>query len=130
MFVAWVGLVSSRLESRYQISTTAVYNTFPFPDKTDQAKHDRVTLASTEILEVRSAFSKSSLADLYDPLAMPTDLLSAHNRLDVAVDALYGSQKFTNILERESFLLERYAELTADLLTELPPKKTRKTKSR
>jgi type I restriction-modification system DNA methylase subunit len=129
MFVAWVGLVSSRLESRYQISTTAVYNTFPFPDKTDQAKHDRVTLASTEILEVRSTFATASLADLYDPLAMPADLLTAHNKLDAAVDALYGGQKFVNILERESFLLARYAELTADLLTELPAKKTRKKKS-
>jgi hypothetical protein len=129
MFVSWVGLVSSRLESRFQISTTAVYNTFPFPDKTDQAKHDRVILAATEILEVRSARASSSLADLYDPLAMPADLLLAHIKLDTAVDALFGSQKFANNLERETFLLTRYAELTADLLTELPAKKTRKKKT-
>jgi uncharacterized membrane protein YbjE (DUF340 family) len=60
---------------------------------------------------------------------MPADLLLAHIKLDTAVDALFGSQKFANNLERETFLLTRYAELTADLLTELPAKKTRKKKT-
>jgi hypothetical protein len=129
MFVAWVGLVSSRLESRYQISTTAVYNTFPFPSLSDPSKVDRMRAAATEILEVRQSHQGSSLADLYDPVSMPVDLRRCHDKLDAAVDDLYGSQKLTNMLERESFLLARYAELTADLLTELPAKKTRKKKT-
>jgi hypothetical protein len=131
MFVTWVALVSSRLESRYQISTTAVYNTFPFPSLSDQAKSDRMRAAATEILEARQVHQGSSLADLYDPVSMPIDLRRCHDKLDAAVDALYGGQKFANVLERESFLLAQYAELVeADkLFSDAPVKKTRKKKA-
>jgi hypothetical protein len=131
MFVVWVGLVSSRMKSDYQISTTAVYNTFPFPSLSDQAKADRMRAAATEILEARQVHQGSSLADLYDPVSMPVDLRRCHDKLDATVDALYGSQKFANVLERESFLLARYAELveTDKLFSDTPAKKTRKKKS-
>jgi hypothetical protein len=131
MFLEWTSLVSSRLESRFQISITAVYNTFPFPSLSDQSKVERLRAAATEILEARQAHQGSSLADLYDPVSMPIDLRRCHEKLDVAIDALYGSQKFANVLERESFLLARYAELVeADkLFSDTPVKKTRKKKS-
>lgn len=131
MFVAWVGLVSSRMKSDYQISTTAVYNTFPFPSLSDLSKVDRMRAAATEILEARRGHQGSSLAVLYDPVSMPVDLRRCHDKLDAAVDALYGSQKFVNVLERESFLLATYAELIeADrLFSDAPAKKTRKKKT-
>jgi hypothetical protein len=41
-------------------------------------------------LDARAKFSESSLADLYDPLTMPPELLKAHLALDRAVMKLYG----------------------------------------
>lgn len=50
--------------------------------------------------------------DYYDPLAMPPDLLKAHQRLDAAVDAAYGF-KGGNDAARVAFLFERYRQLTS-----------------
>jgi hypothetical protein len=41
-------------------------------------------------LDVRAHFTNSCLADLYDQLSMPPDLLSAHRNLDKAVMRAYG----------------------------------------
>ncbi|MGI8884709.1 MAG: type IIL restriction-modification enzyme MmeI [Pyrinomonadaceae bacterium] len=38
----------------------------------------------------------ATLADLYDPLTMPKDLLDAHRANDEAVDACYGKHRFKN----------------------------------
>ena len=126
MFLEWTALVSSRLESRFQISVTAVYNTFPFPSLSDQAKVDRVRAAANDILECRRGHEGSTLADLYDPVSIPVDLRRCHDRLDAAVDGLYGDKKITSSSDRQFLLLSLYAELTADLFTEAKPKKSRK----
>ena len=42
------------------------------------------------VLDARAAHPNASLADLYDPLTMPANLLKAHKALDKAVDAAYG----------------------------------------
>jgi hypothetical protein len=128
MFLEWTALVSSRLESRFQISVTAVYNTFPFPSLSDQTKVDRVRTAANGILEVRAGHTGSSLADLYDPVSMPVDLRRAHDELDAAVDSLYGAKKVTSSADRQLLLLSLYADLTADLFTDTKQKKSRKKK--
>lgn len=131
MFTEWVALVSSRLKSDYQISVTAVYNTFPVPDTTDQSKRDRVTLAATEVLTVRDSFPGTPLSVLYDPLSMPPELFKAHAKLDAAVDALFGAGKIETSSERQELLLDRYAELVAadKLFSDKPEKKPRKKKA-
>ena len=53
-------------------------------------------------------FSESSLADLYDPLAMPPDLAKAHQHLDRAVDVAYGYKGARTDAERVSFLFGLY----------------------
>jgi hypothetical protein len=72
-----------------------------------------VESAAQEVLEVRKRYPNANLADLYDPLAMPKDLLDAHKRLDRAVDRCYMRERFATDLERLRFLFERYAALTA-----------------
>ncbi|GHT31942.1 hypothetical protein AGMMS49574_14570 [Bacteroidia bacterium] len=62
-------------------------------------------------------YPQSTLADLYDPLTMPTELRKAHNDLDKVVEKAY-CKVFTNDSERVAFLFERYKELTKDLFTE------------
>ncbi len=57
-------------------------------------------------------FPDSSLADLYDPLTMPPELLKAHRALDTAVMKLYGfSVKNTTEAGCVAALMERYQEL-------------------
>jgi hypothetical protein len=129
MFLEWTALVSSRMKSDFQISVTAVYNTFPFPSFVDQTKVDRVRAIAVEVLECRRSHQGSSLADLYDPVSMPVDLRRCHDKLDVAVDSLYGDKKITTSADRQILLLSLYAELTADLFTGEKPKKSRKKKS-
>ncbi len=123
MFLEWTSLVSSRLESRYQISISAVYNTFPFPDFGNESKVAAVRACADRVLEVRAKFPTSALADLYDPLAMPAELAQAHSQLDQAVDALCSDRRFTTAGDRQNYLLTRYAELTANLFTEEKPKR-------
>ncbi len=65
-------------------------------------------------------FPGATLADLYDPLAMPPDLVKAHAALDRAVDAAYGKRSFASESERVAFLFERYRELTGALPAPAP----------
>lgn len=106
----WMRLVAGRLESRYRYSTKVVYNTFPWPDVTDVQRKTLIALAKTVLL-MRENYPENTLADLYDPLKMPIDLLEAHQALDKAVDRLYRDKPFKDSSERLSCLLERYEAL-------------------
>jgi len=64
------------------------------------------------VLNARGKHPDSSLADLYDPLTMPPELLKAHQTLDRAVMKLYGF-KNKGIMEADivAALMERYRGL-------------------
>ncbi|MDR2198619.1 MAG: N-6 DNA methylase [Deltaproteobacteria bacterium] len=79
--MAWVRAICGRLKSDYRYSKDIVYNNFLWPKTTDKQKLEIETAAKT-ILAVRKLFPNNSLADLYDPLTMPEDLLKAHQNLD------------------------------------------------
>ena len=106
----WMRLVAGRLKSDYRYSGTIVYNTFPFPDATDEQKKSIESLAE-EILLARASNAGMTLAELYDPDKMPDDLKQAHSTLDEAVDKLYRPQGFANTEERLAHLLARYEQL-------------------
>lgn len=106
----WMRLVGSKLKSDYRYSGTLVYNTFPFPDATDEQKNNIENLAE-EILLARASNAGMTLAELYDPDKMPEDLKLAHSTLDEAVDKLYRPQGFANTEERLAHLLARYEQL-------------------
>jgi len=124
--MAWVRAVCGRLESRYRYSNKVVYNNFPWPKKVTAKQRERVEGAAQGVLDARGAFPDSSLADLYDPLAMPPVLVTAHRKLDAAVDAAYSRRQFTTEMERLAFLFELYAKYTAPLVA----KKAKKRKSK
>jgi type I restriction-modification system DNA methylase subunit len=107
----WVNYVCGRLESRYRYSNNLVYNNFPWPEKVSESQKMRVEDRAKKVLEIRNNFPNSSLADLYDPLTMPIDLLKAHEDLDKAVDNCYG-KKFKSKEDRIEFLFELYKEYT------------------
>ena len=117
MHMAWVRAVCGRLESRYRYSAGIVYNNFPWPRSVDPKKRVAVEECAKEVLAARKAFPKSTLAELYDPLAMPARLVKAHTALDRAVERCYGSKKFATDRERVEHLVMLYANLAN---TQLP----------
>ena len=86
---AWMRAVAGRLEMRYQYSNTVVYNNFPWPTPTDEQKA-KIERTAQAILEARALYPDSSLADLYDEIAMPPELRHAHQDNDRAVWEAYG----------------------------------------
>lgn len=116
MHMAWMRQVSGRLESRYQYSGKVVYNNFPWPDTPTVKQRAAVEAAAQAVLDAREKFPESTLADLYDPLAMPPPLVKAHAELDRAVDHCYRPQPFENDRQRVEYLFALYEKLTAPLI--------------
>lgn len=126
MHMSWVKYTCGRLESRFRYSKNIVYNNYPFPKEPSDKNRQKVEKAAQKVLDVRAEFPESSLADLYDPLAMPPKLVQAHQALDKAVDLCYRPQPFTNERNRIEFLFDLYEQYTAPLM--VVDKKKRKRK--
>ena len=108
---AWMRKVAVRLKDDYSYSKDLVYNNFPFPSPTETQKA-LIEQAAQEILDARAKNPNSSLADLYDDLAMPPELRKAHQRNDRAVMEAYGFWgKFNTEPECVAELMKRYQEL-------------------
>ncbi|MEO6079362.1 MAG: DNA methyltransferase [Steroidobacteraceae bacterium] len=122
MHMVWLRYTCGRLKSDYRYSKDIVYNNFPWPDPND-AQREAISQAAQGVLDARAAHPDSTLADLYDPLTMPPDLLKAHQKLDRAVDAAYGRKDFKTEVERVAFLFECYQALTAPLAAAAEPVK-------
>ncbi len=75
------------------------------------------------MLDARAVYENASLADLYDPLTMPANLLKAHQVLDKAVDAAYAYKGANTDAARVAFLFERYQQLNSLLPIADKPKK-------
>ena len=108
--MAWMKAVCGRLEMRYDYSNKLVYNNYPWPSPTDEQRA-KIEECAHAVLVARSLYPDSSLADLYDPLTMPPELLAAHRKLDAAVEKAYG-RKFKDDSDRVAFLFEEYKKLT------------------
>ena len=126
MHMAWTRITSGRLKSDIRYSVKYTYNTFPWPTPTDKQRAAIETAAQT-VLDARAAHPGATLADLYDPLTMPPDLVKAHQRLDAAVDAAYGYKNALTDAARVAFLFGLYQQLAASLLPtgKTPSKRTR-----
>ncbi|MFZ4859006.1 MAG: class I SAM-dependent DNA methyltransferase [Desulfuromonadaceae bacterium] len=143
MHNAWMRAVTGRMKSDYQYSAGIVYNNFPWPEippsppltkggaeKSPPLKKGdsggfafAIEAAAQAVLDTRAKYPTSTLADLYDPLTMPPELVKAHQTLDRAVDAAYGKTAFKTEAERVAFLFERYQQLIAPLVVEKKVKK-------
>lgn len=87
--MAWMRAVCGRLKSDYSYSNTIVYNNFPWPSPTLE-QQSKIEQTAQAILDARALYPDSSLADLYDPVLMPPELLKAHRENDKAVMQAYG----------------------------------------
>ena len=70
-----------------------------------------------------SEMKSATLADLYDPLAMPPALAKAHADVDRAVDLCYRPEKFDSDRQRVEFLFALFEKLTAPLLPAARPRR-------
>ncbi|GAB4212604.1 MAG: N-6 DNA methylase [Rhodoferax sp.] len=146
MHNAWVRFTCGRLKSDYRYSKDIVYNNFPWPEFSESYKQNKplahinqaqaaIETAAQTVLDVRAKFQSgahpATLADLYDPLTMPSELLKAHQKLDAAVDKAYeasgGKKSYKSDAERVAFLFELYQKLTS-LLPAARSKPKRKAK--
>jgi hypothetical protein len=112
MHMAWVRQVCGRLESRYRYSVGIVYNNFPWPRAIKDKQKAAIEVAAQTVLDARAKFPNASLADLYDPVTMPSELARAHQSLNKIVDRAYG-RVFISDAERVAFLFDLYAEYTS-----------------
>jgi len=120
----WIGAVCVRLEMRFSYSNTLGWNTFPIPKLTEQDKAD-LTRTAENILLAREAHFPATIADLYDPEAMPDDLRRAHEENDEVLERIYIGRRFRNDTERLEKLFDLYTKMTAN-----EPKPKAKTTAR
>ena len=145
MHNAWIRYTCGRIKSDFRLSADIVYNNFPWPEFAQNSKPNQplatvdksqtaIESAAQAVLEVRAKFQSgdqaATLADLYDPLTMPPELLKAHQKLDAAVDKAYersgGKKSYKSDAERVAFLFELYQKYTS-LLPADKPKANRRT---
>lgn len=115
--MAWMRTVAGRLKSDYRYSAKIVYNNFPWPKVTEEQR-EFISKTAQAILDARSLYPESTLADLYDELTMPAELRKAHQENDIAVMKAYGmikkvggKDKFMTESETVSKLFGLYEEL-------------------
>ncbi len=140
MHMAWVRQVCGRLKSDYRYSNKIVYNNYPWPHSASDEQRARIEDLSQRIIDLRvelgdgragflrvkqKARASASLADLYDPVAMPAELRKAHAELDRAVDRCYRKEPFPSDRARVEYLFDLYEGLTAPLLSVPKPKRSR-----
>ena len=128
MHMAWTRNVGGRLKSDFQYGIGVVYNTFPWPNASPREITMVETLAQT-ILDERSKYSASTLADLYDPDNIKPDLLKAHKKLDAAVDELYKKGGFNSERSRAEHLLGVYEQASQPLTSQNVANRTKRRKN-
>lgn len=112
LHLVWIDTVCGKLKTDLRYSNTLGWNTFPVPTLTEKNKVD-LTRCAEDILLVRESKFPATIADLYDPDAMPTELREAHERNDEVLERIYIGRRFRNDTERLEKLFELYTKMSA-----------------
>ena len=107
LHLVWIATVCGKLKTDFRYSNTLGWNTFPVPTLTEKNRADLKSCAE-EILLAREHHFPASIADLYDPDAMPDDLRAAHERNDEVLERIYIGRRFKNDTERLEKLFALY----------------------
>ena len=107
---AWMRTVAGRMKSDYRYSVQIVYNNFPWPAKPTDKQLQAIEYAAQGVLDARTLYPDSNLAQLYNLDSMPTELVAAHAALDRAVDAAYGYKGGSADTSRVRYLFEKYLQ--------------------
>jgi len=125
LHLVWVATICGKLETRLRYASNLGWNTFPVPTLTEQNKTD-LTRCAEDILLAREAHFPATIADLYDPEAMPANLREAHERNDETLERIYIGRRFKNDTERLEKLFELYTQMTAGKGSPKKPAKGKK----
>jgi hypothetical protein len=124
--LVWIATVCGKLKTDFRYSNTLGWNTFPVPTLTEQNKAD-LTRCAEDILLAREAHFPATIADLYDPDAMPENLREAHARNDETLERIYIGRRFRNDTERLEKLFELYTKMVAAPAPETARRRKAKT---
>src|SRR5699024_7887403 len=108
--MVWVDAVGGKLKTYYRYSAKLCYNTFPFPEVNDKQKH-LLREYVFSILDARAKYPEKTMAWMYNPETMPSDLKKAHEELDTAVERIYRLAPFRSDEERLEYLFKLYDEM-------------------
>lgn len=108
--VLWVRTVGGKLREDTQYSVNICYNTLPVPAVSPD-QQEALSKSARRILLARAAHPEKTLADMYNPDKMPTDLREAHEENDHLVDSLYKKGGFTSDEDRLTALFELYERM-------------------
>jgi hypothetical protein len=111
LHLVWIATVCGKLKTDFRYSNTLGWNTFPVPPLTEKNKVD-LTRCAEDILLAREAHFPATIAGLYDPKYMPTELREAHERNDEVLERIYIGRRFRNDTERLEKLFELYSKVT------------------
>ena len=111
LHLVWIATVCGKLKTDFRYSNTLGWNTFPVPPLTIQNKAD-LTRCAEDILLAREAHFPATIAELYDPEKMPSNLRRAHDRNDELLEQIYIGRRFRNDTERLETLFSLYTEMT------------------
>ena len=126
LHLVWIGTVCGKMKTDFRYSNTLGWNTFPVPLLTEQNKAD-LTSCAENILLAREAHFPATIADLYDPDAMPENLRRAHERNDEVLERIYIGRRFKNDTERLEKLFELYTKMTTAAKAAPKSKREKKT---
>lgn len=110
LHLVWIATVCGKLKTDFRYSNTLGWNTFPVPVLTNKNKVD-LTSCAEDILIVRERHFPATIAELYDPNSMPSDLRAAHDRNDEVLERIYIGRRFKNDTERLEKLFDLYAKM-------------------
>ena len=127
MFTAWLRTIGGRIKSDLRFSGPMVYNTFPLPHLTSDQR-ERIIDAGRGLIAARQKHPGSSLADLYNPLSVPSDILAAHRVIDLSVDRAFTSRgRPSSVTDRMRILFPAYEQMQGQLMTAAPVKRRQRT---
>lgn len=125
MFTAWLRTIGGRIKSDLRFSGPMVYNTFPLPFLTADQR-ERIIVAGKGLIAAREKHPVSSLADLYDQLSTPSDILAAHRVVDLAVDRVFTSRgRPSTVTDRMRILFPAYEAMRGQLISAAPIQRRR-----
>lgn len=125
MHMVWVDAVGGKLETRYRYSAKLCYNTFPFPKIAEKIK-ETINQYVFAILDVRAKYPEKTMAWMYNPETMPSDLRKAHHELDLAIERIYRLTPFNSNEERLEYLFKEYEKMITENTLFTKEKKSRK----
>jgi len=106
----WANFVGGSLQTTPRYSITLSYNTFPFPNISNEIKRI-LEVVCFKLIDEREKFSEKTLADIYDPNYMPESIKKIHLEIDDIIDGILNINSNWEDDKKIVSMLEMYKKL-------------------